>query len=83
MIRLPENQALRAGLFMVLAMGSFVSNDTLIKLVGQSLPVGEIIMLRGFMAFLHHRGHLPAAGCVVRCLASHIAGWCCCAIASI
>ena len=52
MIRLPENQALRAGLFMVLAMGSFVSNDTLIKLVGESLPVGEIIMVRGFMAFL-------------------------------
>ena len=52
MIRLPENQALRAGLFMVLAMGSFVSNDTLIKLVGASLPVGEIIMVRGFMAFL-------------------------------
>lgn len=52
MIRLPENQALRAGLFMVLAMGSFVTNDSLIKLVGQSLPVGEIIMLRGFMAFL-------------------------------
>ena len=52
MIRLPENTALRAGLFMVLAMGSFVSNDTLIKLVGESLPVGEIIMVRGFMAFL-------------------------------
>ena len=52
MIRLPENTALRAGLFMVLAMGSFVLNDTLIKLVGQSLPVGEIIMVRGFMAFL-------------------------------
>lgn len=47
---LPENTALRAGLFMVLAMGSFVTNDTLIKLIGQSLPVGEIIMVRGFMA---------------------------------
>ena len=52
MIRLPQNQALRAGLFMVLAMGSFVINDTLIKIIGQSLPVGEIIMIRGFMAFL-------------------------------
>ena len=52
MIPLPQNIALRAGLFMVLAMGSFVINDTLIKLVGQSLPVGEIIMVRGFMAFL-------------------------------
>jgi drug/metabolite transporter (DMT)-like permease len=50
MIRLPQNTALRAGLFMVLAMGSFVANDTIVKLVGQSLPVGEIIMIRGAMA---------------------------------
>ena len=52
MIRLPQNTALRAGLFMVLAMGSFVANDTIVKLVGQSLPVGEIIMIRGAMAAL-------------------------------
>lgn len=52
MLRLPQNTALRAGLFMVLAMGSFVANDTIVKLVGQSLPVGEIIMIRGMMAFL-------------------------------
>jgi drug/metabolite transporter (DMT)-like permease len=52
MLRLPKNPALRAGLFMVLAMGSFVSNDTLIKVLGQSLPVGEIILVRGFIAFL-------------------------------
>lgn len=50
MLRLPENTALRAGLFMVLAMGSFVTNDTLIKVIGPSLPVGEIIMIRGCMA---------------------------------
>lgn len=37
---------------MVLAMGSFVTNDTLIKVVGQSLPVGEIIMVRGFFAMV-------------------------------
>ncbi len=37
---------------MVLAMGSFVANDTIVKLVGQSLPVGEIIMIRGAMAAL-------------------------------
>ena len=43
---------MRAGLFMVLAMGSFVANDTIVKVVGQSLPVGEIIMLRGFFAVL-------------------------------
>ena len=52
MIRLPQNTALRAGLFMVLAMGSFVANDTIVKLVGESLPVGEIIMIRGAMAAL-------------------------------
>jgi drug/metabolite transporter (DMT)-like permease len=43
---------MRAGLFMVLAMGSFVANDTIVKVVGQSLPVGEIIMLRGLFAVL-------------------------------
>jgi len=37
---------------MVLAMGSFVANDTIVKLVGRSLPVGEIIMIRGAMAAL-------------------------------
>jgi drug/metabolite transporter (DMT)-like permease len=52
MLRLPQNTALRAGLFMVLAMASFVANDTIVKLVGRSLPVGEIIMIRGMMAFL-------------------------------
>lgn len=52
MVNLQENTALRAGVYMVLAMASFVCNDTLIKIVGQSLPVGEIIMLRGGMAML-------------------------------
>jgi drug/metabolite transporter (DMT)-like permease len=52
MIRLPQNTALRAGLFMVLAMGSFVANDTIVKILGEHLPVGEIIALRGFMAML-------------------------------
>ena len=52
MLRLPQNKALRAGLFMVLAMGSFVCNDTIVKLVGRSLPVGEIIMIRGIIAML-------------------------------
>ena len=52
MLRLPQNKALRAGLFMVLAMGSFVCNDTIVKLVGQTLPVGEIIMIRGAIAMV-------------------------------
>lgn len=50
MISPPRNDTLRAGLFMVLAMGSFVINDSFVKLVGQSLPVGEIVAIRGFMA---------------------------------
>jgi drug/metabolite transporter (DMT)-like permease len=49
---LPESTSMRAGLYMVLAMGSFVMNDTCIKVVGQSLPVGEIIGLRGLMSVL-------------------------------
>mgnify|MGYP003513079859 CR=1 FL=1 len=52
MLQLPENPVLRAGLFMVLAMGCFVTNDTCVKMVGQSLPVGEIVAIRGFMSSL-------------------------------
>lgn len=52
MLRLPQNTALRAGLFMVCAMGSFVCNDTMVKILGEHLPVGEIIALRGLMAIL-------------------------------
>ena len=50
MLRLPKNTALRAGLLMVCAMGSFVCNDTIVKIVGAHLPVGELIALRGVMA---------------------------------
>lgn len=50
MLRLPQNTALRAGLLMVCAMGSFVCNDTIVKIVGEHLPVGELIALRGIMA---------------------------------
>jgi len=46
----PANATLRAGLFMVLAMASFVTNDSFVKLVGRSLPVGEIVAIRGAMA---------------------------------
>lgn len=71
MIRLPENKALRAGLFMVLAMASFVANDTLIKVVGTGLPTGEIIAIRGFFAMLligaicAYKELLPQAGLLV------------------
>lgn len=46
---LPENPALRAGLYMVLAMASFVVNDSCVKVIGSALPVGEIVGLRGLM----------------------------------
>ncbi len=46
----PANATLRAGVFMVLAMASFVVNDSFVKLVGRSLPVGEIVAIRGLMA---------------------------------
>jgi drug/metabolite transporter (DMT)-like permease len=52
MLRLPQNTALRAGLLMVCAMGSFVCNDTIVKIVGAHLPVGELIALRGVMAMV-------------------------------
>ncbi len=35
---------------MVLAMASFVVNDTCVKIVGKSLPVGEIVAIRGTMS---------------------------------
>ncbi len=35
---------------MVLAMGSFVINDTCIKLIGTALPVGELVAVRGALA---------------------------------
>lgn len=49
-IALPARPESRASLFMVLAMASFVSNDTCVKLVGKGLPMGELIGLRGLMS---------------------------------
>jgi drug/metabolite transporter (DMT)-like permease len=37
---------------MVLAMVSFTVNDTCVKIIGKSLPVGEIMGLRGFLSVL-------------------------------
>ena len=39
--------ALKAGIFMVLAMASFVINDTFIKLLAGAVPVGQVIFVRG------------------------------------
>lgn len=40
----------KAALFMVLAMASFVTNDTFIKLLAGSVPVGQVITVRGVIA---------------------------------
>jgi drug/metabolite transporter (DMT)-like permease len=37
---------------MVIAMACFVSSDTLIKIVGRDMPVGEIIFVRGLFSVL-------------------------------
>ena len=37
---------------MVVSMACFVSSDTLIKIVGREMPVGQIMFLRGLFAFL-------------------------------
>jgi drug/metabolite transporter (DMT)-like permease len=46
------NQALRAGLYMVIAMACFILNDTCIKTIGVTLPIGEIISIRGVLSVL-------------------------------
>jgi drug/metabolite transporter (DMT)-like permease len=48
----PQNDALRAGLYMVAAMACFILNDTCIKVIGTSLPLGEIISIRGVLSVL-------------------------------
>lgn len=48
---LPQHAG-KAALFMVLAMASFVTNDTFIKLLAGSVPVGEVIVVRGIIAAL-------------------------------
>jgi drug/metabolite transporter (DMT)-like permease len=46
----PTQDSLRAGLFMIAAAAAFVVNDTFVKLLAGSVPVGEIIAVRGLLA---------------------------------
>src|SRR6185503_18128422 len=46
----PAPTALRAGLIMILAMGSFTAGDTMTKLMAGEVPVGQIIFVRGIVA---------------------------------
>jgi drug/metabolite transporter (DMT)-like permease len=43
---------LRGPLFMILATGSYVINDTMMKLATEGLPPYEVLMLRGAAAFI-------------------------------
>lgn len=53
MIILSQAQANRRGIVaMVLAMALFICNDTLVKYAGQSLPAGQIVLLRGLAVTL-------------------------------
>ena len=45
-----DNQ--RAGLYMIAASASFVTNDTFVKSVSGELPVGEIIAVRGILSVM-------------------------------
>src|SRR6185295_10553601 len=54
-----DNQ--RAGLYMIAAAASFVTNDTFVKSVSGEVPVGEIIAVRGILSVL-----LLGAVCVHR-----------------
>ena len=44
--------ALRGPLFMVIATGSYIVNDTMMKLATEGLPPYEVLFLRGVAASL-------------------------------
>ena len=48
----PQNHTLRAGLYMVITTACFVAGDTCIKLIGSSLPLGQVICLIGVVSSL-------------------------------
>jgi drug/metabolite transporter (DMT)-like permease len=47
-----QNHTLRAGLYMVITTACFVAGDTCIKLIGASLPLGQVICLIGLVSSL-------------------------------
>ncbi len=48
----PKNQTLRAGLYMIATTACFVAGDTCLKLIGTSLPLGQVIGLVGVLSTL-------------------------------
>jgi drug/metabolite transporter (DMT)-like permease len=51
-VHLPRQDVLKGGVYMAFAMAAFVSNDTLLKLLSDELPVGTLIFMRGAFASL-------------------------------
>jgi drug/metabolite transporter (DMT)-like permease len=47
---LPQQDAVRGGIYMAVAMAAFTANDTLLKLLGDQLPVGTLVFVRGLFA---------------------------------
>jgi drug/metabolite transporter (DMT)-like permease len=45
-----QNHTLRAGLYMVITTACFVAGDTCIKLIGSTLPLGQVICLIGVVS---------------------------------
>lgn len=45
-------QPLRAGLYMIIAMACFILNDSCIKTIGTTLPLGQIITIRGVLSVM-------------------------------
>ena len=46
----PQNNTLRAGLYMIITTACFVGGDTCIKLIGTTLPLGQVICIIGFVS---------------------------------
>lgn len=57
-----DGDALRGGGAMALAMLAFIINDTMIKLVGLGLPLGELLMVRGVFVVVIVAAFARAAG---------------------
>jgi drug/metabolite transporter (DMT)-like permease len=51
---------------MMLSMACFIANDALVKFVSQSMPSGQLILLRGLMATALIGVYMYATGAVVR-----------------
>ncbi len=69
---LPASKGVRGVIAMVLAMAFFVTNDTLVKLAVQDLPIGETLAIRTIiscmllLALIIRAGDLPALTLAIR-----------------